>query len=97
MVTLLQKKEAILFSAIDIAFDKRNFQVNNSVLPYKNQPKTLDIVLDENMTFKSHIQKVEKKASRELNVIREVKYIAEKYLHVQRKSPTCITQDIHMA
>ena len=74
----LQKTEATLFSAIDIAFDKQRFQVKDSVLPYNNQPKILGIVLDEKMTFEPHVQMVEKKSSRALKVIREVKGIADK-------------------
>jgi len=72
----LNKTEATVFSSKPINFKKDSFIINNRTLSYNKTPKILGINLDEHMTFDQHIQQVERKASRTLRIIREVKGIA---------------------
>ena len=52
-----------------------SFQIGNETIGYNPTPKILGITLDEKLTFKQHIENTEKKASRALRVVREVKGI----------------------
>ena len=44
-------------------------------LRYNHTPKLLGIVLDESLNFQTHITKVEQKASKPINTLRQVKYV----------------------
>ena len=52
------------------------FTIGNATLHYNPTPKILGITLDEQLNFSTHVGITEKKASRALHVIREVKGIA---------------------
>lgn len=52
------------------------FTIGNAILHYNPTPKILGITLDEQLNVSAHVNITEKKASRALHVIREVKGIA---------------------
>ena len=52
-----------------------SFKIGEATIGYNPTPKILGITLDEKLTFMQHLQITEKKASRALKIIREVKGI----------------------
>ena len=52
-----------------------SFKIGEETIGYNPTPKILGITLDEKLTFMEHLQNTEKKASRSLKIIREVKGI----------------------
>ena len=52
-------------------------KIDGSKLKYNSNPKLLGITLDEKLNFQEHVNRTEKKASRALQIIREVKGISK--------------------
>ena len=76
----LCKTEVTLFQA-EVTCDnssKNNLcKINGSKLKYNSNPKLLGITLCEKLKFQEHANRTEKKASRALHIIREVKGISK--------------------
>ena len=77
----LCKTEVILFQAEETCDNssKNNlfFKIDGSKLKYNPNPKLLGITLDEKLNLQEHVNRTEKKASRALQIIREVKGISK--------------------
>ena len=72
----LSKTEFCVFSLdVDVIDQAReyNFTVDDKKIMYNKTPKILGVTLDEKMKFESHIDNVEKKAFRSLDLLRKVK------------------------
>ena len=52
-------------------------KIDGNNLKYNSNPKLLGITLDEELNFQEHVNMTEKKASRALQIIREVKGISQ--------------------
>ena len=52
-------------------------KIDGNNLKYNSNPKLLGITLDEELNFQQHVNRTEKKASRALQIIREVKGISQ--------------------
>ena len=63
-----------------LAFQKtQNVKIDDQTLQYNTYPKLLGVNLDENISFKKHIEVTAQKASKGLGILREIKGIAKVY------------------
>ena len=75
----LSKTEVTVFHTKDTCdrLDKEGLcKVNGKELQYNPCPKILGITLDEQLNFQEHVTRTERKASRALHILREMKGIA---------------------
>ena len=73
MSVTFTKTEVVFFLEQDLPIF--SFKIGEATIGYNPPPKILGITLNEKLTFMYHLQITEKKASRTLKIIREVKGI----------------------
>ena len=71
------KIKAIFGLGMTPIYGLKNGQIKSLNLKYNSNPKLLGITLDEELNFQEHVNMTEKKASRALQIIREVKGISQ--------------------
>ncbi|CAG2238066.1 unnamed protein product [Mytilus edulis] len=66
-----------MFTKKKISKEDKTIQLNGKELNYNPNPKLLGVILDEKMTFGKHLETLEKRASRNLTILREVRQISK--------------------
>ncbi|CAG2213469.1 unnamed protein product [Mytilus edulis] len=73
----IEKTEVCMFTKKKISKEDKTIQLNGKELNYNPNPKLLGVILDEKMTFGKHLETLEKRASRNLTILREVRQISK--------------------
>ena len=73
----IEKTEYCVFSRTGMIKDNISISLNRESLKYNPTPKILGLTLDEKLTFSSHINILEQKASRTVGILRQIKGIAK--------------------
>ena len=73
----IEKTEYCVFSRTGMIKDNISISLNRKSLKYNPTPKILVLTLDEKLTFSSHINILEQKASRTVGILRQIKGIAK--------------------
>ncbi|CAG2257967.1 unnamed protein product [Mytilus edulis] len=73
----LDKTEICIFSKKNIDEEDKRILIQGKELKYNSTPKLLGIIMDEKMTFSKHIDAIEKRANRNLTILREVRQISK--------------------
>ena len=73
----IEKTEYCVFSRTGMIKDNISISLNRKSLEYNPTPKILGLILDEKLTFSSHINILEQKVSRTVGILRQIKGIAK--------------------
>lgn len=90
----IEKTEICLFSRDTNHKDTVDITLQGKKLRYNSTPKLLGITLDEKMTFNTHIQGLERKATRSLSSLREVRQITQMKTEKMIQLYICLVRSI---